>query len=106
VTRRARGDGGLDWDEQRDPNGTGDPGGGHPNIRRAAVRAANKRRNRMTLGALRGVAEIPRAHPKRQGARSHALVSDDAHRAIEDALDVSPRPAQRWVKRAREAGLL
>jgi transposase len=61
----------------------------------------------MTPEALRRVvAEIARAHPKGQGARSAALVSDDAHRAIEDALDVSPRTALRWVKRAREAGLL
>jgi hypothetical protein len=84
VTRRGRGDGGLHWDEERDPYGTG----------------------RMTPEALRRVAEIARAHPKGQGARSDALVSDDAYRAIEDALDVSPRTAQRWVKRAREADLL
>ena len=77
---------------------------GHPNDRPGAVHAANKRRNRMTPEALRRVAEIARAHPKGQGARSDALVSDDAYRAIEDALDVSPRTAQRWVKRAREAG--
>jgi hypothetical protein len=84
VTRRARGDGGLHWYEQRDPNGTG----------------------RITPEALRRVAEIARAHLKGQGARSDALVSDDAYRAIEDAVDVSPRTAQRWVKRAREAGLV
>jgi transposase len=60
----------------------------------------------MTPVALRRVAEIARAHPKGQGAKSDALVSDDACRAIEDALDVSPRTAQCWVKRAREAGLL
>jgi transposase len=60
----------------------------------------------MTPEALRRIAEIARAHPKGQGARSDALVSDDAYRAIEDALDVSPRTAQRWVKRAREADLL
>jgi hypothetical protein len=106
VTRRARGDGGLQWDQHRDPNGTGDPGGGHPSDRPGAVHAANKRRNRMTPEALRRVAEIVRAHPKGQGARSDALVSDDAYRAIGDALDVSPRTAQRWVKRAREADLL
>jgi hypothetical protein len=80
--------------------------GGHPNDRRAAVHAANKRRNRMTPEALRRFAKIAQTHPKGQGTRSDALVSDDAHRAIEDALDVSPRTAQRWVKRAREAGLL
>jgi hypothetical protein len=106
VTRRARGDGGLPRDEQRDPNGTGDAGGGHPNDRRVAVRAANKRRNRMTPEALRRVAEIAQAHRKSEGARSDALVSDDAYHAIEDALDVSPRTAQRWVKWALEAGLL
>jgi hypothetical protein len=80
--------------------------GGHPSDRRAAVHAANKRRNRMTPEALRRVAEIAQVHPKGQGARSDALVSDGAYRAIEDALDVSPRTAQRWVKRALEAGLL
>ena len=74
--------------------------------RRAAVHAVNRRRNRMTPEALRRVAEIARAHPKGEKARSDALVSDEAYRAIEDALDVSPRTAQRWVKRAREAGLL
>jgi hypothetical protein len=79
---------------------------GHPSERLAAVRAANKRRNRMTPEALRTVAEIAQAHPKGESARSDALVSDRAYRAIEDALDVSPRTAQRWVKRAREAGLL
>jgi hypothetical protein len=104
VNRRARGDGGLHWDQQRNPNGTGDPGGRHPNDRPGAVHAANKRRNRMTPEASRRVAEIARAHP--QGARGDALVSDDAYRAIEDALDVSAGTAQRWVKRAREAGLL
>ena len=77
---------------------------GHPNDRRAAVHAANKRRNRMTPETLRRVAEIAQAHPKSQGARSGLLVSDDAYRAIEDARDVSPQTAQRWVKRAREAG--
>jgi hypothetical protein len=106
VTRRARGDGGPHWDQQRDPNGTGDPGGGHPNDRPGAVHAANKRRNRMTPEALRRVAEIAQAHRKSQGAMSDALVSDDAYHAIEDALDVSPRTAQRWVKWALEAGLL
>ena len=106
MTRRAGGDGGLHWDQQRGPNGTGDPGGGHPSDWRAAVHAANKRRHRMTPEALRRVAEIARAHPKGQGARGDALVSDDAYRAIEDALDVSPRTAKRWVKRAQEAGLL
>ncbi len=60
----------------------------------------------MTPEASRRVAEITRAHPKGQGARGDALVSDDAYPAIEDALDVSPRTAQCWVKRAREAGLL
>ena len=77
---------------------------GHPNDRRAAVHAANKRRNRMTPETLRRVAEIAQAHPKGQGARSGLVVSDDAYRAIEDARDVSPQTAQRWVKRAREAG--
>jgi hypothetical protein len=74
--------------------------------RRAAVDAVSKRRNKMTPEALRRVAEIARAHPKGPGSRSDALVSDDAYRAIEDVLDVSPRTAQRWVKRAREEGLL
>jgi hypothetical protein len=60
----------------------------------------------MTPETSRRVAEIARAHPKGQGARGDALVSDDAYRAIEDARDVSPRTAQRSVKRAREAGLL
>jgi hypothetical protein len=80
--------------------------GGIQNDRPGAVHAANKRRNRMTPEAFRRVAEIARAHPKGQGARGDALVSDDAYRAIEDALDVSPRTARGWVKRAREAGLL
>lgn len=80
--------------------------GVHSNHQRAAVHAANKRRNRVTPEALRRVAEIARAHPKGERARSDALVSDEAYRAIEDALDVRPRTAQRWVKRAREAGLL
>ena len=104
MTRRARGDGGLP-----DSSGTRtvqEVLKGHPNDRRAAVHAANKRRNRMTPEASRRVAEIAQAHPKGQGARSDALVSDDAYRAIEDARDVSPQTAQRWVKRAREAGLL
>jgi hypothetical protein len=78
----------------------------HLSDRRGAVHAVNKRRNRVTPEALRRVAEIAQAHPKREGARSDALVSDEAYRAIEDALDVSPRTAQRWVKRAREEGLL
>jgi hypothetical protein len=73
---------------------------------RRAVHAVNKRRNQVTPEALRRVADIAQAHPKREGARGDALVSDDAYRAIEDALNVSPRTAQRWVKRAREAGLL
>ena len=77
---------------------------GHPNDRRAAVHTANKRRYRMTPETLRRVAEIAQAHPKGQGARSGLVVSDDAHRAIEDARDVSPQMAQRWVNRAREAG--
>jgi hypothetical protein len=106
VTRRVRRDGGPHWDQQRDPYGTGDPGGGHPNDRPGAVHAANKRRNRMTLEAFQRVAEIARAHPKAQEARDDALVSDDAYRAHEDALDLSPRTAQRWVKRAQEAGPL
>ncbi len=79
---------------------------GHPNDRRTAVHAANRRRNRMTPEAPRSVAEIAQAQPEGQGARSDALVSGDAYRAIEDARDVSPRTAQRWVKPAREAGLL
>ena len=60
----------------------------------------------MTPETSRRVAEIARAHPKGQEARGDALVSDDAYRAIEDALDVSLRTAQRSVKRAGEAGLL
>jgi hypothetical protein len=78
----------------------------HPKDRRAAVHAANKRRNRMTPETLRRVAEIAQAHPRGQGVRSGLVVSDDAYCAIEDARDVSPQTAQRWVKRAREAGLL
>jgi hypothetical protein len=78
----------------------------HLSDRRGAVHAVNKRRNRMTPEALRRIAEIARAHPKGEGARSDALVSDEAYRAIEDALDVNLRTAQRWVKRAREEGLL
>ena len=77
---------------------------GHPNDPRAAVHAPNKRRNRMTPETLRRVAAIAQAHPKGQGARSGLVVSNDAYRAIEDARDVSPQTAQRWVKRAREAG--
>jgi hypothetical protein len=73
---------------------------------RRAVHAVNKRRNQVTPEALRRVADIAKAHPKREGARSDALVSDEAYDAIEDALDVNHRTAQRWVKRAREAGLL
>jgi hypothetical protein len=106
MNRRARGDGGMHRNQQRNPNGTGDPGGRHPSDRPGAVHAANKRRNRMTPKASWRVAEIARAHAKGQGARGDALFSDDALRAIEDALDVSARTAQRWVKRAREAGLL
>ena len=54
----------------------------------------------MTPETLRRVAAIAQAHPKGQGARSGLVVSNDAYRAIEDARDVSPQTAQRWVKRA------
>ena len=80
--------------------------GVHSNHHRAAVHAVNKRRNRMTPEALRRVADIARTYPKGPEARSDALVSDDAYLAIEDALDVSPRTAQRWVAKARKEGLL
>ena len=107
MTHSARGGRPAALGSAADPERYKRSGRGHPNDRPGAVHAANKRRNRMmTPEASRRVAEIARAHPKGQGARGDALVSDDAYRAIEDALDVSPRTAQRWVKRAREAGLL
>ena len=37
---------------------------------RRAVHAVNKRRNQVTPEALRRVADIAQAHPKREGARS------------------------------------
>ena len=49
-----------------------------------------------------GLPRSPRLTPR---ARERwLLVSDDAYRAIEDARDVSPQTAQRWVEAGTRGG--
>jgi len=61
-----------------------------PRDPRGAVKAVNKRRQRVTPANLTKVAEVVRT------AKGSPV------RAVEDALDVGQRAAQLWIKRARD----
>ena len=61
---------------------------------RTVERARRQTRRRLTVGQLHKVAETYRA------------ATPPKHEAIALAFDVSPRTAQRYIEKAREAGLL
>lgn len=71
-----------------------------------AGRVANRGRNRVNAASLADVAQIVAAHPKGATERDDAAASAEAYRVISERFDCSPRTAQLWVKRAKDAGLL
>lgn len=70
-----------------------------------ATKVANKRRNRVNPQSLADVADIVRRYPKTD-ERADATASAEAYRVICDRFNCTPRSAQLWVKRAKDAGLL
>jgi hypothetical protein len=69
-----------------------------------AKRAYNRSRGRVSMEALRRVAELVREFPKSPNDRG--VASARAYQAIREEFGVANRSAQLWVKRARDKGLL